>query len=233
MKTNATQPSRSTQVVVDRLLAFYGVPTWRDPLPPLDELVSTILSQNTNDRNRDQAFYRLKEVFPTWEQVRDAPKEQVIEAIRIAGLANQKGPRIQAVLRQIMEERGNLELSFLAEMPLEEARQWLLRFKGVGRKTAAIVLQFSLGRPAFPVDTHIYRVSGRLGLRPAGISLEQTHDLLEASIKPKDYYAAHLNLIRLGREICHARKPDCGRCPLNDICEYAQNLTANGANAVE
>ena len=100
MKTNATQPSRSTQVVVDRLLAFYGVPTWRDPLPPLDELVSTILSQNTNDRNRDQAFYRLKEVFPTWEQVRDAPKEQVIEAIRIAGLANQKGPRIQAVLRR-------------------------------------------------------------------------------------------------------------------------------------
>ena len=233
MKTNATQPSRSTQVVVDRLLAYYGVPTWRDPLPPLDELVSTILSQNTNDRNRDQAFYRLKEVFPSWEQVHDAPVQQVIEAIRIAGLANQKGPRIQAVLRQITQERGNLDLSFLVEMPLEEARQWLLRFKGVGRKTAAIVLQFSLGRPAFPVDTHIYRVSGRLGLRPAGISLEQAHDLLEAAMRPEDYYAAHLNLIRLGREICHARKPECGRCPLNDICEYAQNLTANDANVAE
>jgi endonuclease-3 len=218
MKTNAAQPSRSTQVVVDRLLAYYGVPTWRSPLPPVDELVSTILSQNTNDRNRDQAFHQLKAVFPTWEAVRDAPVEQVIEAIRSAGLANQKGPRIQAVLRQITAERGKLDLSFLAEMPMEEARQWLLRFKGVGRKTAAIVLQFSLGRPAFPVDTHIYRVSGRLGLRPQGISLEQTHDLLEASMKPADYYAAHLNLIRLGREICHARKPECGKCPLNDIC---------------
>jgi endonuclease-3 len=220
-------------MVVDRLLAVYGMPTWRDPLPPVDELVSTILSQNTNDRNRDQAFYKLKEALPTWEQVRDAPVEQVIAAIRIAGLANQKAPRIQAVLQQITKERGSLDLSFLAELPLEEARQWLLRFKGVGRKTAAIVLQFSLGRPAFPVDTHIYRVSGRLGLRPQGISLEQAHDLLEASMQPEDYYAAHLNLIRLGREICHARKPECGRCPLNDICDYPKSISANDANVGE
>jgi endonuclease III len=233
MKTSPLQPSRSTQLVVDRLLAFYGIPTWRDPLPPLDELVSTILSQNTNDRNRDQAFYKLKAAFPTWEAVRDAAQNDVIEAIRSAGLGNQKGPRIQAVLRQITAERGNLDLSFLAELPLEEARDWLLRFKGVGRKTAAIVLQFSLGRPAFPVDTHIYRVSGRLGLRPQDISLEQTHDLLEASMKPEDYYAAHLNLIRLGREICHARNPECGRCPLNDICEYVKTLSANNANVIE
>lgn len=230
MKTNTPQPSRLTPTVVSRLLAFYGSPTWRDPLPPVDELVSTILSQNTNDRNRDQAFDKLKAAFPTWEAVRDAPVEQVIEAIRIAGLANQKGPRIQAVLRQITEERGSLDLSFLAELPLEEAREWLLRFKGVGRKTAAIVLQFSLGRPAFPVDTHIYRVSGRLGLRPQGISLEQAHDLLEASMSPEEYYAAHLNLIRLGREICHARNPECGKCPLNDICDYGKRLTANDAN---
>jgi len=220
MRTVELTPSRLTEVVVKRLLAFYGEPTWRNPLPPVDELVSTILSQNTNDRNRDLAFNRLREALPTWEQVRDAPLEQVIDAIRVAGLGNQKGPRIQAVLRQITEERGSLDLSFLAEIPLEEARQWLLHFKGVGRKTAAIVLQFSLGRPAFPVDTHIYRVSGRLGLRPQGISLEQTHDLLEASMDPGDYYAAHLNLIRLGREICHARNPECVRCPLNDICEY-------------
>jgi endonuclease-3 len=220
MRTVELTPSRVTEVVVKRLLAFYGEPTWRNPLPPVDELVSTILSQNTNDRNRDLAFNRLREALPTWEQVRDAPLEQVIDAIRVAGLGNQKGPRIQTVLRQITEERGSLDLSFLAEMPLEEARQWLLHFKGVGRKTAAIVLQFSLGRPAFPVDTHIYRVSGRLGLRPQGISLEQTHDLLEASMDPGDYYAAHLNLIRLGREICHARNPECVRCPLNDICEY-------------
>ena len=227
MKTEELTPSRLTPLVVRRLLAFYGEPTWRNPLPPLDELVSTILSQNTNDRNRDQAFNRLREALPTWEQVRDAPVERVIDAIRVAGLGNQKGPRIQAVLQQITEERGSLDLSFLAEMPLEEARQWLLHFKGVGRKTAAIVLQFSLGRPAFPVDTHIYRVSGRLGLRPQGISLEQAHNLLEASMAPADYYAAHLNLIRLGREICHARNPQCGQCPLNDICEYAMSLIAS------
>jgi endonuclease-3 len=222
MKPNELMPSRLTTVVVKRLLAFYGEPTWRNPLPPVDELVSTILSQNTNDRNRDIAFNRLRAALPTWEAVRDAPVEQVIEAIRVAGLGNQKGPRIQAVLRQVTEERGSLDLSFLSEMPLEEARQWLLHFKGVGRKTAAIVLQFSLGRPAFPVDTHIYRVTGRLGLRPQGISLEQAHDLLEASMDPKDYYAAHLNLIRLGREICHARSPECGLCPLNDICQDYQ-----------
>jgi endonuclease-3 len=155
--------------------------------------------------------------------VRDAPLANVIEAIRIAGLGNQKGARIQDVLRQISAERGNLDLSFLAEIPLEEARQWLLKFKGVGRKTAAIVLQFSLGIPAFPVDTHVYRVTGRLGLRPAGISLEDTHDLMEVSMPPEQYYGAHLNIIRLGREICHARKPACEQCPLSDLCDDYQS----------
>ena len=217
---NRLQPSKDKmQLVVSRLLEFYGVPTWRNPLPPLDELVSTILSQNTNDHNRDLAFNHLKSLYPNWETVRDTPEAEIIAAIRIAGLANQKGPRIQQVLRQITVERGALDLTFLNDLPIEEARQWLLRFKGVGRKTAAIVLQFSLGRPAFPVDTHIYRVSGRLGLRPSGLNLEKTHDLLEASIAPEQYYAAHLNIIRLGREICHARNPECPRCPLADICD--------------
>ncbi len=210
------------QLVVDRLLEFYGIPTWRNPLPALDELVSTILSQNTNDRNRDLAFNQLKSQFPTWENVRDAPTDGVIAAIRIAGLGNQKGPRIQQVLRQITAERGELNIDFLKDLPLEEARSWLLHFNGVGRKTAAIVLQFSLGRPAFPVDTHIYRVSGRLGMRELTLSLEQTHDFLESAIAPADYFAAHLNLIRLGREICHARSPECPRCPLNDICDDYQ-----------
>ncbi len=223
-----TTGETKTRQVVSRLLSFYGEPTWRNPLPPLDELVSTILSQNTNDRNRDLAFNRLKENFATWEAVRDAPAAAVIESIRIAGLGNQKGPRIQEVLRQITAERGQLDLGFLADLPLEEARQWLLKFKGVGRKTAAIVLQFSLGRPAFPVDTHIYRVSGRLGLRPAGISLEETHDLMETYIPPNLYYASHLNLIRLGREICHARNPECLICPLNDICDDYQARTKEG-----
>ena len=223
MDTSTSPLQSKAQLVVDRLLSFYGLPTWRNPLPPLDELVSTILSQNTNDRNRDLAFNELRRRFPTWEAVRDAPAERVIDAIRIAGLGNQKGPRIQQVLRQITEERGELNIDFLQDLPLEEARSWLLRFKGVGRKTAAIVLQFSLGRPAFPVDTHIYRVSGRLGIRDAALTLEETHDFLESAIAPSDYYAAHLNLIRLGREICHARTPSCGECPLNDICNYYQN----------
>ena len=150
----------------ETLLKVFGEPTWRDPLPPVDELVSTILSQNTNDTNRDRAFHGLRAKFPSWESVRDAQAEQVVAAIRPAGLANQKGPRIQQVLRQITEERGSLDLSFLKDLPLEEARAWLTKFNGVGPKTAAIVLCFSLGRPAFPVDTHIYRVTGRIGLRP-------------------------------------------------------------------
>jgi endonuclease III len=143
-----------------------------------------------------------------------------VDAIRFAGLANQKGPRIQAVLRQITQERGRLELDFLRDLPRDEAHAWLLRFNGVGPKTAAIVLQFSLGMPAFPVDTHIYRVSGRLGLRPAKMTVEQTHRLLANLFPPEDYGPAHLNLIRLGRELCHPRKPDCGKCPLNDLCRY-------------
>jgi endonuclease-3 len=203
-----------------KLLEFYGEPVWRNPLPPVDELVSTILSQNTNDVNRDRAFESLRARFPTWEQVRDADTELVIEAVRVAGLANQKGPRLQQVLRDITAERGSLDLSFLADMPLEEARAWLTRFKGVGPKTAAIVLCFSLNRPAFPVDTHVYRVTGRIGLRPPKMTVEQAHPHLESLFPPETYYAAHLNIIRLGREICNARKPNCPACPLYDLCDY-------------
>ncbi len=208
-----------------RLLAFYGEPIWRDPLPPIDELVSTILSQNTNDTNRDRAFHSLRSKLPTWEAVRDADPAEVVDAIRQAGLANQKGPRIQAVLREITKQRGSLTLDFLNKLPSDEARAWLTQFKGVGLKTSAIVLLFSMGMPAFPVDTHIYRVSGRLGLRPEKSNLEQAHKQLEALFPPETYYAAHLNLIRLGREICQARRPLCPQCPLQDLCDYyARNL---------
>ncbi len=206
--------------VHQRLLEVFGEPIWRNPLPAIDELVSTILSQNTNDNNRDRAFNSLREKFPTWEQVREAKTEAVVAAIRPAGLANQKGPRIQEVLRAITAERGNLDLSFLADLPVDEARAWLTKFNGVGPKTAAIVLCFSLGRPAFPVDTHIYRVSGRIGLRPERMTVEQAHVHLEALFPPETYYAGHLNLIRLGREICQARKPLCYKCPLTDLCDY-------------
>ncbi len=222
------EPDTRLRTVHQRLLEQYGYPTWRNPLPPLDELVSTILSQNTNDVNRDRAFAALKENFPTWEEVRDAVPGSVVEAIRPAGLANQKGPRIQAVLNDIARLRGSLDINFLADLPVEEARRWLMQFKGVGPKTAAIVLLFSLGKPAFPVDTHIYRVTGRLGILPKGMSADQAHEYLEQLLPPEAYYPAHLNLIRLGREICRARQPDCMRCPLNDLCDYyASQLIMN------
>ncbi len=204
----------------NRLLEFYGEPVWRNPLPALDELVSTILSQNTNDVNRDRAFDTLVGRFPTWEAVRDAPEEDVIEAVRVAGLANQKGPRIQAVLKSITDKRGRLDLEFLKDYSAEEAFNWLQQFKGVGPKTAAIVLQFSLDKPAFPVDTHVHRISGRLGLRPEKMNADKAHAHLAAIFPPETYYAGHLNIIRLGREICLARKPDCPNCPLNDICDF-------------
>jgi endonuclease-3 len=210
---------KKAEEIHQRLLQRFGRPEWRDPLPPVDELVSTILSQNTNDRNRDQAYHALRTRFPTWEQVRDADPAGVVDAIRLAGLANQKGPRIQAVLRQITVERGSLNLDFLRDLPHEEALAWLLRFKGVGPKTAAIVLQFSLGKAAFPVDTHVHRVSGRLGLRPEKMSAEQAHVFLAKVFPPQEYGAAHLNIIRHGREICHARKPQCEVCPLAELCD--------------
>ena len=211
--------------VHERLMKKFGEPIWRNPLPAIDELVSTFLSQNTNDVNRDRAFDSLRAKFPTWEEVRDAPESEIIEAVRIAGLANTKGPNIKRALRQISDERGNLDLNFLKKMPVEEARAWLTRFKGVGPKTAAIVLLFSLGMPSFPVDTHIYRVTGRVGLRPEKISVEKTHPYLEDLFPPESYYAVHLNIIRLGREICKARKTNCAQCPLLAICDYGQAAT--------
>jgi endonuclease III len=219
---NTSELAQRALAIHQRLLDVYGRPTWRNPLPPVDELVSTILSQNTNDVNRDRAFDALRERFPTWEAVRDAPVETVMEAIRPAGLANQKGPRLQQVLRSITAERGSLDLTFLKELPVEEARLWLTRFNGVGPKTAAIVLLFSLDLPAFPVDTHIYRVSGRLGMRPEKMSVEAAHPHLEGLFPAETYYAAHLNLIRLGREVCAARRPDCPACPLRDLCDYGR-----------
>jgi len=226
--------ARRALKIHERLLEFYGKPMWRNPLPAIDELVSTILSQNTNDLNRDRAFNALRARFGTWEEVRDAMTLDVIEAIRPAGLANQKGPRIQHVLRSITEERGSLDLSFLEKLTVDEARAWLTRFNGVGPKTAAIVLCvgpktaaivlcFSLNKPAFPVDTHIYRVTGRIGLRPEKMTVEQAHPHLESLFPPETYYAAHLNIIHLGREICTARKANCEICPIRKLCDYGKN----------
>lgn len=211
----------------ERLLEFYGEPIWRNPLPAIDELVSTILSQNTNDINRDRAFTALRARFSTWEEVRDANVSDVVEAIRSSGLANQKGPRIQAVLHSITEERGSLDLSFLKDLTVEDARHWLTKFNGVGPKTAAIVLCFSLDMPAFPVDTHVYRVTGRIGLRPEKMTVEQAHPHLEGLFPPETYFAAHLNIIRLGREICQARRPRCEVCPIIKLCDYGMKRLEN------
>jgi endonuclease-3 len=196
-------------------------------MDPIPELVSTILSQNTNDKNRDVAFERLCERFPTWEQVRDADPDKVIEAIRPAGLANQKGPRLQRALRTITEEQGELSLSFLEDLPVDEAKDWLESIKGVGPKTAAIVLLFSLGRPAFPVDTHVHRVSQRLGLIGDRVSRERAHQELEALVPHGAYYAFHLNLIRHGRQVCQARSPRCTECALRELCDDYQSRRAS------
>jgi endonuclease-3 len=222
---------RKYQPVAQLLMEQYGRPTWRPSLPPLDELIDCILSQSTNDTNRDRAFAALKAAFPSWEAVMNADTERVIEAIRPAGLANQKAPRIQNVLRSIYNERGELSIDFLAELPLDEAKAWLMKLDGVGPKTAAIVLCFAFDRPAFPVDTHVHRLSQRIGFIPQGTSADKAHPAMEAIVPPEDYYAFHLNLIRHGREVCHARRPACERCPLTAHCDYYLNLTGALADA--
>ncbi len=199
------------------LLSEYGDHPWH-PSDPVATLVLTILSQNTNDVNRDRAYERMRERFPTWEEVRDAPLADLIEAIRPAGLAPTKGPRIQEALRRITAARGELSLDFLAGLPPDEARRWLLSLPGVGPKTAAIVLCFALDMPAFPVDTHIHRVSKRLGLIPERTSREKAHQLLEAIVPPAIYYPLHLNLIAHGRAVCRARAPRCESCILRPHC---------------
>ncbi len=203
-----------------RLLAQYGErgkPGGRDPIALL---ISTILSQNTNDTLRDRAFERLRARFPSWEEVRDAPVEEVEEAIRVAGLSRQKAYRIQWALKRITEERGTLDLSFLRQMEVEEAKRWLMSMNGVGPKTAAIILLFGLGMPAFPVDTHIFRVSKRLGLIPVKTTREKAHEILENLIPPEYYYSFHLNMIEHGRRVCTSHKPRCQECILNDLCDF-------------
>ena len=206
--------------VEEILDAYYGIPDWHEYLPAVDELVCTILSQNTNDINRDKAFVKLKETFSSWEEVRDADPEAVKEAIRIAGLANQKGPNIQAALQFITQERGEIDLDWLKEKTPEETMNWLTQMKGVGLKTASIVMVFSLDMPAFPVDTHVYRVTGRLALRPEKMTIDNAHRWFMSSNRPESFGSLHLNIISLGRDFCQARKPKCGACTVEKLCQY-------------
>ncbi len=206
--------------MLERLREEYGRPVPRPHRAPIDELVLTVLSQNTNDRNRDVAYERLRDRFENWPAVRDAPPEEVEEAIRPGGLAATKAPRIQEILRAI----GDDDLSRLADEPLDEARAELCELPGVGRKTAACVLLFSFGRPDIPVDTHVYRVGTRLGLFRPGAPLEEAHDEMLRLARGSDPYEAHVALIRHGRRTCVARAPRCEECPLRRMCPYAREL---------
>lgn len=210
------------------LVATYGIPPWEPDGDALGGLIATVLSQHTSDVNSGRAYDELVRRFPTWEAVRDAPVEQVADAIRMGGLAQVKAPRIQAILRELTERLagGPLTLDLLATLPLEEAQRYLQSFPGVGPKTAACVLLFSLGQPAFPVDTHVWRVSRRLGLIGATVSAEAAHDALARGIPPEWRHTMHVDLIRHGRQICHARAPACERCPLRSECVYYWALVA-------
>jgi endonuclease-3 len=210
------------RTIRDRLRAFYGRPRNEPHHAPLDELVLTVLSQNTNDRNRDVAYTRLRGRFEDWAAVAAAPVEEVEEAIRPGGISRVKSRRIQSMLGAIEVEIGTLDLERLATADREDAIEFLERLPGVGRKTAACVLLFSFDRPEFPVDTHVYRVASRLGLIRPGASFEEAHDTLLALTDPEDVYELHVNMIRHGRRICTARDPRCRECPLLRSCPYGR-----------
>ena len=202
------------------LTDVYGELDWSRNQDGMDELISCILSQSTNDTNRDRAFARLKERFPNWEAVRFADLDDLTDAVRPAGLANQKAPRIQNALEVIFDKTGEYSIDFLNDLSMDEAKAWLISLKGIGPKTAAIVLCFAYGRPAFPVDTHIFRVSKRIGFLPEKLSADDAHPVMEAIAPPEDYYQFHIQLIQHGRDTCHARKPACERCTISDKCDF-------------
>jgi endonuclease-3 len=212
---------RRARTVLNRLRKRYGelLPPRRSD--PLAELILTVLSQHTSDINAERAFDSLRAVFPAWDDVVRAPTRAVADAIRSGGLADTKAPRLQAILREVAERRGAFDLSFLADLDDDEARAELLSLPGVGPKTAAVVLSFSLGRDAMPVDTHVHRVTKRLGLVPGNVSAERADRILHELLPEGSRTPLHVALIRLGREICKAPVPRCHICPLNDICPTA------------
>jgi len=212
------RPAR-VRAIRDRLRQMYGRPVNHPHGQPIAELVRTILSQNTNDRNRDVAYERLRQRLPRWDLVRDAPVAEVEAAIRPGGLSKTKAPRIQEVLRRLPEQDGEPTLDWLAEAEREQALGFLLELPGVGRKTVACVMIFALGRPEIPVDTHVYRVGGRLGLFEARASFERAHDEMLAITDPEDAYELHVNLITHGRRVCRP-KPRCERCELRRMCPW-------------
>ena len=181
-------------------------------------LLQTILSQNTSDHNSHKAFATLIERFGNWHTIAEASISEIADSIKAGGLGQVKAVYIKDVLKSIRQERGQIELDFLKELPLEEARDWLLKLPGVGMKTASCVLLFSLGMPALPVDTHVFRVASRLGLISSGTSFEQAHILLQRMTEEKDIYRFHVLLIEHGRKVCKAQHPHCHQCILQKIC---------------
>jgi endonuclease-3 len=220
----SSAPGTLAAEVHQRLLARYGAPTWRSHYNPMDELVLTLLSQNTSDINSGRAFAALKARYPTWQAVLSAPVEELAATIRSGGLAQRKAPRIQAALRRILAERGDFSIDFLEDLPVAEAARWLTSFAGIGHKTASIVLLFCFNMAAFPVDTHVGRVTRRLGIAGPKDSEEKIKAIWEA--------AAPAALIRHGREVCHAPRPECALCVLRNICRYAENSGDAAAQAV-
>jgi len=212
--------ARRVRAIRDRLREVYGVPTMSPHEQPLDELILTVLSQSTNDRNRDVAYERLRERFPSWEAVLHAPVEEVEEAIRPGGISKVKSARIQAILAAIDEGAGgsDLDLAWLREVPVPDAQAYLVSLPGVGRKTAACVLLFAYGMHDVPVDTHVSRVGMRLRLLRPGAPFEELHDAMLALTPPGEELELHVNLLRHGRRTCHARVPDCPRCALRRMC---------------
>jgi endonuclease-3 len=219
------RPDRRRLLAIrDRLRREYGRPVLHPHHAPVDELVLTVLSQNTNDRNRDVAYHRLRERFPSWEAVRRAPVAEVEEAIRPGGLAPTKAVRIVEILDALAGD----DLGWMAEAPVEQAREHLVALPGVGRKTAACVLLFSFGRHDVPVDTHVYRVGTRLGLFRPKASFEEAHDELLRLTPEGDAYEVHVLLIRHGRRTCNARAPRCAECPLRRMCPEGRRRLARG-----
>ena len=204
----------SASDVMDYLGPIYGPAEWEARYNPAEELVYTILSQHTSDINSERAFGNLMSRFEDLDTMADAPREEIEEAIRSGGLALQKSARIKEVLNLVRDEVGSFDLTFLGEMELEEAKAWLKRLPGIGPKTAAIILCFSLGMPAMPVDTHIHRVSQRLRLIGPKVSADKAHDILESMVPPEDVFPFHVYLIRHGRQVCKAQRPRCSECVL-------------------
>jgi endonuclease III len=204
--------------VLNRLEKQYSKRMLVPSREPVAELVQTILSQNTSDTNSRPAFQALTSTFGSWENIMNADTSLVVETIRQGGLGQIKAERIQKALREIKLKRGKVEIDFLANLPILEAREWLKELPGVGNKTANCVLLFALGKPALPVDTHIFRVAKRLNLIPDKASLDEAHESLEKQVESKDIYEFHVLMIEHGREICRAQRPRCPQCILRKIC---------------